>query len=192
MTSSRLAQLTLLGLSLNAVFEITLLVLTLVAPRAGDGAAAQVGTLAGTLEHGAYILLLLSMSYTGVVWMSWQYQVVKKALGLGVAVGTGPGLSVAAWFIPGFNLFRPYQVIRNLCRGSSGNQSRVIVLAWWVSALLSNIWFFAINFTLLASTLTATPVKVGPAFPLFVAAQYLLLAVAEVLSIILVRRIQRG
>lgn len=186
--NSRLARLTIIGLSFNAVLEITLLLLTLIEPRAPRGLAAH----ASALEAGAYILLLTSMAYTGVVWMSWQYRVVKNALGRGVVMGTEPGASVAAWFVPGLNLIRPYQVIRNLYRGSSNGSISLLVLAWWISALLSNIWFFAINFTLLASTITATTVAGGPGFSLFLAAQYLFLFFAELLSISIVQRIQRS
>lgn len=94
----------------------------------------------GLLQMGAFLL-------TAIVWLTW----LHGAYGNLRLVGTGearftPGWAVGYWFIPFINLFRPYQIMRDLSvrsaarneeEGTSPATGSNLVGLWWLSYLTS-------------------------------------------------------
>ncbi|GEN10570.1 hypothetical protein MFU01_56070 [Myxococcus fulvus] len=74
----------------------------------------------------------------GVVgFLTWQFQAVRIATQLEVS-RLSPRWALLSWFIPGLNLFKPYQVLRDLWRDLGGESSRtLLILAWWCLGLLT-------------------------------------------------------
>ncbi|AGC43618.1 hypothetical protein MYSTI_02298 [Myxococcus stipitatus DSM 14675] len=91
------------------------------------------GTAIGTLRA-----LMVATTILGVVgFLRWQYQVFQLASVLDVSQAS-PRQALLGWFIPGLNLFKPYQLLRDLWRDLGGETSRAhLIRAWWLMGLVS-------------------------------------------------------
>lgn len=72
----------------------------------------------------------------GIALISWLYRTVKSANALGLSQEE-PQWVVFCWFVPLFNLIKPYHVVRDLWLDLGGaRQGTWLVTAWWTSLLL--------------------------------------------------------
>ena len=84
---------------------------------------------------------------TGIVafalWLRWSSAAYAALLFIGDRIRTYGG-AILCWFIPVFNLFRPYQVTADLWKRSGGGNGQQIVLAgWWGACIVwATLWFF--------------------------------------------------
>jgi hypothetical protein len=112
-------------------------------------AAAQANDLRQGIIGVAYIVLLLA---TSVVVLVWIYDANRNAHALGAAgMRFAPGWAVGWYFIPIFNLWKPYQAMKEIWKASAdpGNwqaQPRSPLLPWWwflwiVSCIVANAMF---------------------------------------------------
>ncbi|TSC23515.1 DUF4328 domain-containing protein [Corallococcus sp. Z5C101001] len=94
---------------------------------------------------GIYGFLLFVMSAAKTVavvrsvvgFLMWQYRAVRIAKQLEVS-RTSPRRAILSWFIPGVNLFKPYQVLRDLWLDLGGAANRAgLIRAWWCTGLLT-------------------------------------------------------
>lgn len=91
----------------------------------------------------ANLLFLIASIVTGIVWLVWLHRRYQNLRSLGRPPKYSPASAVWSWFVPIFNLIRPYQVTSDLWvrsepddvlpRGGSSNVMRL----WW-GALLSS------------------------------------------------------
>ncbi|WP_426754183.1 DUF4328 domain-containing protein [Myxococcus sp. Y35] len=83
-------------------------------------------------------LTLLVMVTTVVSYLRWLHLSVKTARALGVFSET-PGSAMWAWFIPFYNLVRPYEIVRDLWLNLGGAPAQKSLLkGWWAAWLISN------------------------------------------------------
>jgi hypothetical protein len=114
-----------------------------------DTAAAQANDLRQGIIGMAYIILLLA---TSVIVLVWIYGANRNAHALGAAtMRFTPGWAVDWYLIPIFNLWKPYQAMKEIWKASAdpGNwqaQQRSPLLPWWwflwiVSCIVANAMF---------------------------------------------------
>jgi Domain of unknown function (DUF4328) len=112
-------------------------------------AAAQANDLRQGIIGIAYIVLLLA---TSVVVLVWIYGANRNAHALGATgMRFTPGWAVGWYFIPIFNLWKPYQAMKEIWKANAdpGNwqsQPRSPLLPWWwflwiVSCIVANAMF---------------------------------------------------
>ncbi|WP_342380218.1 DUF4328 domain-containing protein [Myxococcus stipitatus] len=91
------------------------------------------GTAIGILRA-----LMVATTLLGVVgFLTWQYKAFQLASALD-ASRASPRWALLGWFIPGLNLFKPYQLLRDLWRDMGGETSRAhLIRAWWFMGLIS-------------------------------------------------------
>jgi hypothetical protein len=84
--------------------------------------------------NGLYIVALVA---SGIAFFAWLWRVVDNIPSLG---GGQPSISplgaIGWWFVPGANLFKPYQIVADVWRrlGSTSDDRRTrFVVAWWVA-----------------------------------------------------------
>jgi hypothetical protein len=109
---------------------------------------AEAGTLTASeiiaydsLAQGIASGVLVSLIGGAVAFLAWLSRSVDNvpSLGAGRPIAT-PRWSIGWWFVPIANLFKPYQVVKDLSyRMTSGTNSRHggIVLAWWIVWIVS-------------------------------------------------------
>ena len=90
----------------------------------------------------------------------WIHQASKNLVALGVHYQRfSPGWAVGWWFVPVMSLFRPYQVMKEIWRGSYpdigiGDQAAwrnvpvSSLLGWWWAALLLHGWVLNVGIKL--------------------------------------------
>ncbi|WP_181791425.1 DUF4328 domain-containing protein [Myxococcus llanfairpwllgwyngyllgogerychwyrndrobwllllantysiliogogogochensis] len=79
------------------------------------------------------VIWLLSAVY----FLTWQYRAVRIA-GLIDVSQASPRWAILSWFVPGMNLFKPYQILRDLWLDLGGAASRTtLIRAWWCIGLLT-------------------------------------------------------
>ena len=86
---------------------------------------------------------------TMVAWLVWQHRAQRNLSRLGVRqLRFTPGWSVGWWFVPIANLWKPFQSVRELWRGSkagvddafwAGERTWAVIGWWWGTWLASNI-----------------------------------------------------
>jgi hypothetical protein len=79
---------------------------------------------------------------TPIAFLMWLHRAVRQARALGVDVGATPGWAVGCWFIPFWNMVKPYRVVRDLLRGLGGEKalaSATHLLLWWGLWLAGNV-----------------------------------------------------
>ncbi len=98
------------------------------------------------------LIYLAAWVTTALFFSLWTYRVSKNLLPLDYHDQRfSPGWSVGWWFIPALNLFRPYQVVREIWQGSFPNteadrQPAPLIpptsplLGWWWAAWLIGLW----------------------------------------------------
>lgn len=80
---------------------------------------------ANDLRESAIGLAQLPLYFaTVVVYLMWLFRVRKNLEPLGAhGAQYAPGWSIGAWFVPILNLFRPYQIVQEICKGSGPRQN---------------------------------------------------------------------
>ncbi|HLN60284.1 MAG TPA: DUF4328 domain-containing protein [Symbiobacteriaceae bacterium] len=74
---------------------------------------------------------------TGVAFLAWSHRAYRNLDSLGAqGLLYSPGWAAGAWFVPVLNLFRPYQIIRELHAASDPEQAPPSSFTW-----LSGIWW---------------------------------------------------
>ncbi|MFY2560755.1 DUF4328 domain-containing protein [Corallococcus terminator] len=143
--------------------------------------------------HGSSLFFLgmaqLVAELFGVVgFLTWQYRAVRVATQLGVSRAS-PHWALLCWFIPGLNLFKPYQVLRDLWRDLGGESSRLLLIrAWWCLGWLYLSW--SLGHEVLVNVGAVVDLSTsGQRFTEFVFTAMLLLT--SVLCISVVRCVQR-
>ncbi len=98
-------------------------------------------------------LLFTTTLVSALAFSFWFYRVAKNAQSFKGPLSSSPGMAVGCWFIPIYNLWRPYQVTTEIWRASDAEGSRVVllsnapaapgwILAWWLLWIISG---FVIN-----------------------------------------------
>lgn len=138
---------------------------------------------------------LAALAIAGVAWLVWQHRAHSNLTALGAGeLRFTPGWAVGWWFVPFANLVRPAQVMSELTRASdpaygaveqADRQTPRIVLVWWLTWVIGGLMSYGIaraSTDDLTSLLTRDRVLI---------ASEGLHAIAAVLAIALVRRVQR-
>lgn len=112
----------------------------LVAEELEDGTALVDALLgADQLVLFAALVELLALVVAAVLFLRWQVVAHRNLAALGdrePRVGVAAG--VAAWFVPGVNLFRPPQVVGDLWRaGERSAKTPALFRAWWIAWLVA-------------------------------------------------------
>ena len=110
-------------------------------------------------QNSIFLVYIASFVVSGVFflrWLSWVSRILPE---LGVDNQKfSPSLAVAWWFCPIMNLFRPYQVMREIWKGSYPNlgtnglsdwtdaPASPLLGWWWGTWLLSGLGFFPVGF----------------------------------------------
>src|SRR5579871_2769168 len=81
---------------------------------------------------------LLVTTAEAVVFLTWVYRANCNARALGFEFDYSPGWSVGCFFVPIFNLWLPYGVVRDLWRTGT-KQYRSVPLVWWLCLLLLSV-----------------------------------------------------
>jgi hypothetical protein len=94
---------------------------------------------------GALFLAIVTM----IVWLVWQHRGQRNLVGMGVrGLRFTPGWAVGWWFVPIANVWKPFQTVRELWRGSRpdavdsswpGERTWSTIGWWWALFLLSSI-----------------------------------------------------
>jgi hypothetical protein len=129
---------------LDAVAVLTGLT-ELVAPMEEGGIGLAIGVLNGFVALGQTLVFLA----TAVCWLLWQYRASWNTFAAGYSGDITPGWSIAYWFIPIANLFRPYKAIETIWGESGARRSLLqepggILGLWWAVWVISNL---SANFT---------------------------------------------
>ncbi|WP_205507879.1 DUF4328 domain-containing protein, partial [Myxococcus vastator] len=75
---------------------------------------------------------------TAISILRWQYLSLKVARATGVSTEE-PRWAMLAWFIPIYNLVKPYMVVRDLWLNLGGAPARkALLMGWWAAWLISN------------------------------------------------------
>ncbi len=78
------------------------------------------------------------MITTVISYLRWLHLSVKTAVALGVSAEE-PRWAVFAWFIPFYNLVKPYEVVRDLWLNLGGAPAqRALLKGWWAAWLIGN------------------------------------------------------
>jgi Domain of unknown function (DUF4328) len=93
-----------------------------------------------TLSIGLVRLVLIVL--TIITWLAWQSRAVDNVPSLGGGRPRwSPRWSIGWWFVPIMNLFRPYQIVRDLSdRMATATLAGggTLVLAWWLTYVLGD------------------------------------------------------
>jgi hypothetical protein len=119
-----------------------------------------------------------------IAWLAWQHRFVASLLALGLELETTPWNSVGRWFVPLLNFITPFQLFSRI-DVLLGSGSRTLIRWWWgfflIGAVGPTLYSLAIDraddSTFMAIAASAVAVQVS-------------LAVAAILAIVLVRRLQ--
>lgn len=204
------------SLRTRANWTVALLIATCVAAGFSILAALNLLDMVRQVEAGLYVsdidmdeaaftldglaILLFAMQFpTAIAFLMWVYRTSKNLEPLGAhGQRFSPAWAVGWWFVPIMLLFRPYQVMAEIWRGSGGEalllsgdnwQDRSVspMLAWWWW-----IWIVARITSLVLSRVPDTLTTDGvSAFLLFWVVSDVLWIAAGILAIIIVRRITR-
>ena len=96
--------------------------------------------LADLFQAVGALLFLLALGATIVLFCRWIHRAYRNLPTLGpTAPRFTAGWAVGWWFVPLFNIFRPFQVMRDLWQGSSTTTHPLgLRYAWWGLWLISN------------------------------------------------------
>ena len=132
---------------------------------------------------------------TGIVFMRWLWRSLNNSFHLDCAYGiSSPRMSVVAWFIPLYNLIRPYQIVMDLhdrlLSPLSSKSGRWLIRVWWIFWILGTFFGEAVLFTSRSSGSSPTGIDRLGTMALLGACSALTVADA-VLAIAVVRQVQR-
>jgi hypothetical protein len=131
----------------------------------------------------------------GVAFMRWTWRSLNNGVHLGAGEGvSSPRMSVIAWFIPLYNLVRPYQIVIDLhdrlLAPLSSTSGRWLIKTWWAMWILGSIVgeIAMVNFTSARGSPTGSDRLANMAFLVATSA----IRVADsILAIAVVRQVQR-
>ena len=132
------------GIHMLATFNVLRLVSDIEAGRYASSVELDAALVA---VDGMSILLLLAFVSTAVVFLMWNHRVSRNLQSLG-AYGQrfSPAWAVGWWFIPIMFLFRPYQVVAEIERGSEPSTPRywkdgpvTPLMPWWWMLWLASL-----------------------------------------------------
>ncbi len=118
--------------------------------RAAAGGLSEAEANANDVRQGAVaIVQLLGVVVTGVAWCRWAHRAHANLalMGHGRSLHT-PAAAVYSWFIPILNLYRPYQVTKELWLRSRDGNTVVevrgqpgpgILAAWWAAWIVTSV-----------------------------------------------------
>lgn len=115
---------------------------------AGENVTAEEAELNDLRQSGFAIVFVLSVILELIFFLMWVYRAYSNLQGLGHDTQWSPGMAVGYFFIPIFNLFRPYQAVKEIWENSfpqknSGiyieKTSSGIVGVWWALMIFANI-----------------------------------------------------
>lgn len=143
--------------------------------------------------QGAALLYLVDFVASAIAFLAWLSRSVENVPPLGAGtLWVSPRWAIGWWFVPVANLFKPYQVVRDLLgqlRVPEHDGGSRVTLAWWIC------WIAGGLSTAIATRLVL--VQVEPSLDNLrtgVALQVLgdsVLAISGVLAILVVREIQK-
>ncbi|HEY6557026.1 MAG TPA: DUF4328 domain-containing protein [Polyangiaceae bacterium] len=118
--------------------------------RMADGDLA-VGLIAFAVFAGA-LLATIVWVVTAAAFLVWLHGAVRNVRALGSQTWVTPRMAVLCWFVPILHLFRPYQVVKSVYRGSQPEAAvrgdfiaryRYVLPLWWaawvVAGCLGNV-----------------------------------------------------
>jgi hypothetical protein len=119
-----------------------------------------------------------------VAWLVWQHRFVASLLALGLDLETTPGNSIGRWFVPVLNFVTPFRLFARI-DVTLGSGARILIRWWWalflIGAVGPELYSLAIDrvddsaFTAVIASAVAIQIS---------------LAIAAVLAILVVRRLQ--
>lgn len=182
MTSAVVGYWICIGALLLALPLHTFLIVQVTSDTATVADVESTGQLIDGLDSVTGLINLLSAIFVAM----WSYRVVANTHALGRwQFPWTPGWSAAYWFIPIVNLFRPYQVLRDLYL-TSGDKAGVApetatpVTIYWSSVLINLILMIAVTIGIAAF---ADPTSEQEALTAFLLTQGVLL-VATVVTVV--------
>lgn len=126
------ARLAVIGLGCTAVLEITNIVFNrYVHLLVGKPELAEVGTFAQTVS-AVWLAVLLFTVGTFIRWLRRAYE---NAAAAGMRLGIGLGWAIGGWFVPVWNLFVPYQIVRDTYLNALPQRGAGLVGFWWATYL---------------------------------------------------------
>lgn len=127
------------------------------------------GYLPEVLHSVAIAGFIISLVYLSVTFFIWVYSFFKSLELLGLNTPCSPWIAVIWFFVPIFNLFKPYMIFRKikltLDNESDENSTLFILKVWWGLFLISGI-ISKIAFRLLYSTSTVNDLIISDYFNL--------------------------
>ena len=82
----------------------------------------------------AFLLYVLALVATGVLWIIWQFRHAKNAEALGKRDGLGPGWAIGGWFVPlASAVIGPLQLQQSAKASDPDGRGRVpgVLYVWW-------------------------------------------------------------
>ncbi|MFY2557223.1 DUF4328 domain-containing protein [Corallococcus terminator] len=96
-----------------------------------------------------HLIKIVTLLLSAICFLTWQYRAIRIATLLKVSQAS-PRWAILSWFIPGMNLFKPYQLLRDLWLDLGGEASRTgLIRAWWYTGLLTlalGMWHHSMNY----------------------------------------------
>lgn len=119
-----------------------LAIVLLSAATPGVGALQIAGTSLILMAGAALVQVALNI-LIAVLFLRLLYKAVQQARGFSPPFSyVSPGWAVGYWFIPVMNLYRPFQVVKELLKAgaaqSGGKFPEQLLSAWWAMFLISN------------------------------------------------------
>lgn len=176
----KVAQLTLYGslafLVVVLVVEIGLLFNPYVFEQDDFGLFWGLALLLYLFAIGGHVLLRVACS---IAWFIWSYRIAVNLRSVpSSGLSTTPGWVVGWWFVPFANLFKPYQVHKELFQASTPDDASLRAPAylgmWWISFIAGNV-ISNISFRLGVSELSAVLDLVSTSFMMTMAVTSILL-----------------
>lgn len=104
-----------------------------------DDPASADASLGETIDNVGLALILLQVGLllvAGVLMIIWLYRAHASDRMNAAWLQHGSGWAIGGWFVPILNLWRPYQMVRDVERGAtSGRSSSAVVGLWWAGWL---------------------------------------------------------
>jgi hypothetical protein len=134
------------------------------------------------------ILYLAAYLFAGITFLAWLSRCVDNVPSLtGEIPGATPRWSIGWWFVPFANLWKPYEVVKDLDARMSaeGRSTGFLLITWWLVWIFGNIVSFFVSRLPEPTTLEA----LSEWFTANVGSD-IFVVVGAILAILVVRRIQ--
>ena len=201
------AQLVMALLLANAGLAALSLVVVFLLGGSAAETAEDVATLEETINPFVLIEGLVALAQfavyiaTVVLFLVWLHRAYKNLRAFGVRTEQSSGWAVGSWFIPILNLFRPYQIVKELwiksdlgvdftsgfAQPGPGARGTSLVGLWWAAWIVASL-VDRIYFRLMMQA--ETPDEIAAMTPLGVASD-LLTVISAVLAFLVIKTIDR-